>query len=50
MEKILLPVFLGRSDSERNLIKDRTVEGRILTKKRGVNFGRKRKLTNHQKY
>ena len=33
---------------ERNLIRDRTEEGRIQAKKRGVKFGRKSKLTEHQ--
>ena len=48
MGKFLLTVFLGLSELERNLIKDRTEEGRILAQKRGVKFSRKPKLTPHQ--
>ena len=48
MGKFLLTVFSGLSELERDLIKDRTAEGRILAQKRGVKFGRKPKLTNHQ--
>ncbi len=49
MEKFLLTVFAGLSELERSLIHDRTEEGRIAAKKRGVKFGRKYKLTNHQR-
>jgi DNA invertase Pin-like site-specific DNA recombinase len=48
MGEFLLTVFAGLSELVRNLIKDRTAEGRILAQKRGVKFGRKQKLTNHQ--
>jgi len=48
MGKFLLTVFAGLSELERNLINDRTAEGRILAQKRGVKFGRKHKLTPHQ--
>lgn len=48
MGKFLLTVFAGLSELERSLINDRTEEGRILAKKRGVKFGRKPKLTIHQ--
>ena len=48
MGKFLLTVFAGLSELERNLIKDRTEEGRISARKRGVKFGRKPKLTTHQ--
>ena len=48
MGKFLLTVFAGLSELERNLINDRTEEGRILARKRGVKFGRKPKLTPHQ--
>ncbi len=48
MGSFLLTVFAGLSELERNLIKDRTEEGRVQAKKRGVKFGRKAKLTEHQ--
>ncbi len=48
MGKFLLTVFTGLSELERNLIKERTEEGRISAQKRGVKFGRKNKLTPHQ--
>ncbi len=48
MGKFLLTVFAGLSELERSLIRDRTAEGRIAAKKRGVKFGRKPKLTSHQ--
>lgn len=49
MGSFLLTVFAGLSELERNLIRDRTEEGRVMAKKRGVQFGRKPKLTEHQK-
>ena len=48
MGKFLLTVFAGLSELERNLINERTDEGRTSAKKRGVKFGRKFKLTAHQ--
>jgi DNA invertase Pin-like site-specific DNA recombinase len=45
MGKFLLAVFAGLSELERNIINERTEEGRIAAKKRGVKFGRKPKLT-----
>ena len=48
MGKFLLTVFAGLSELERNLINERTDEGRISAKKRGVKFGRKLKLASHQ--
>ncbi len=48
MGKFLLTVFAGLSELERSLIRDRTEEGRMAAKKRGVKFGRKPKLTAHQ--
>ena len=49
MGKFLLTVLAGLSELERNLIKDRTAEGRQSARKRGVKFGRKPKLTTHQR-
>lgn len=40
--------FAELSELERNIINERTDEGRALAKKRGVKFGRKLKLTSHQ--
>ncbi len=48
MGKFLLTVFAGLSELERNLINERTEEGRSSARKRGVKFGRKFKLTPHQ--
>lgn len=48
MGKFLLTVFAGLSELERNLINERTENGRTSAKKRGVKFGRKAKLTPHQ--
>lgn len=48
MGKFLLTVFAGLSELERNLINERTDEGRTSARKRGVKFGRKFKLTPHQ--
>ena len=47
--KFLLTVFSGLSELERNLVKDRTGVGRQSARKRGVRFGRKPKLTTHQR-
>jgi len=49
MGKFLLTVFAGLSELERNIIRDRTQDGRIAATKRGVKFGRKPKLTDHQR-
>jgi DNA invertase Pin-like site-specific DNA recombinase len=48
MGKFLLTVFAGLSELERNLINERTNDGRTSAQKRGVKFGRKFKLTAHQ--
>jgi len=48
MGKFLLTVFAGLSELERNIINERTEEGRVSARKRGVKFGRKLKLTPHQ--
>ena len=47
--KFLLTVFAGLSELERNIINERTEEGCASAKKRGVEFGRKFKLTPHQR-
>ena len=48
-KELLLTVFKGLSDLERRLIRDRTGEGRMAAKERGVKFGRKHKLTDYQR-
>ncbi|MCY4129536.1 MAG: recombinase family protein [Gammaproteobacteria bacterium] len=48
MGKFLFTVFAGLSELERNIINERTEEGRASARKRGVKFGRKFKLTPHQ--
>ena len=42
--RMVLTVFAGIAEFERALIRQRTEEGRIAAKKRGVPFGRPRKL------
>jgi DNA invertase Pin-like site-specific DNA recombinase len=45
----MLTVLGGLAKFERHLILTRTSEGRVRAKARGVRFGRKPKLTKHQK-
>jgi DNA invertase Pin-like site-specific DNA recombinase len=47
--RLLLTVLGGLADFERDLIKARTGEGRDRAKARGVHFGPKFKLTQHQR-
>jgi len=44
----MLTVLGGLAEFERELIKSRTEEGRKRAQARGVRFGRKLKLTQHQ--
>ena len=46
--RLMLTVLGGLAEFERHLILTRTDEGRVRAKARGVRFGRKPKLTNHQ--
>ncbi len=48
MGKFLFTVFSGLSELERDIINERTEEGRRSAKTRGVKFGRAQKLTPHQ--
>ena len=48
MGKFLLTVFAGLSGLERNVIDERTEEGRASARKRGVRFGRKLRLAPHR--
>jgi DNA invertase Pin-like site-specific DNA recombinase len=47
--RLMLTVLGGLAEFERELIKARTGEGRKRAKDRGVQFGRPRKLTPHQR-
>jgi DNA invertase Pin-like site-specific DNA recombinase len=47
--KLMLTVLGGLAEFERHLILSRTDEGRVRAKARGVRFGRKPKLTKHQR-
>jgi len=46
--EVMLTVLGGLAEFERELIKARTEEGRKRAQARGVRFGRKLKLTQHQ--
>jgi DNA invertase Pin-like site-specific DNA recombinase len=46
--RLMLTVLGGLAEFEREMIRSRTSEGRALAKDRGVNMGRKPKLTSHQ--
>jgi DNA invertase Pin-like site-specific DNA recombinase len=47
--RLMLTVLGGLAEFERELIRDRTGEGRKRAKERGVKFGRPRKMTPHQR-
>jgi DNA invertase Pin-like site-specific DNA recombinase len=47
--RLMLTVLGGLAEFERELIKARTAEGRTRAQARGVKFGRKLKLTSHQR-
>jgi DNA invertase Pin-like site-specific DNA recombinase len=47
--RLMLTVLGGLAEFERELIRQRTGEGRKRAKERGVRFGRPRKLTPHQR-
>jgi DNA invertase Pin-like site-specific DNA recombinase len=47
--KLMITVLGGLAEFERHLILSRTSEGRARAKARGVKFGRKPKLTKHQR-
>ena len=46
---MLMAMFAGIAESERELIKERTSAGRSAAKPRGIRFGRPRKLSAEQK-
>jgi DNA invertase Pin-like site-specific DNA recombinase len=47
--RLMLTVLGGLAEFERELIRQRTGEGRERAKARGIRFGRKPKLTTHQR-
>jgi hypothetical protein len=47
--KMILTVFAGIAEFERDLIRERTGAGRIIAKAKGVRFGRPRKLNTEQR-
>ena len=47
--KLMITILAGLAEFERHLIFSRTSEGRIRAMANGVKFGRKPKLTKHQK-
>jgi DNA invertase Pin-like site-specific DNA recombinase len=47
--KLMITILGGLAEFERSLILSRTAEGRTRAKARGVKFGRKLKLTPHQR-
>jgi DNA invertase Pin-like site-specific DNA recombinase len=46
--KMIMTVFAGIAEFERDLIRERTQAGRVAAKSRGVRFGRPRKLNPEQ--
>jgi DNA invertase Pin-like site-specific DNA recombinase len=46
--KMIMTVFAGIAEFERDLIRERTAAGRMVAKSRGVRFGRPRKLNPQQ--
>ena len=47
--KMIMTVFAGIAEFERDLIRERTGAGRVAAQKRGVKFGRPQKLNPEQK-
>lgn len=47
--KMIMTVFAGIAEFERDLIRERTGAGRIAAKERGVRFGRPKKMNEEQK-
>jgi DNA invertase Pin-like site-specific DNA recombinase len=46
---MILTVFAGIAEFERDLIRERTGAGRVIAKANGVRFGRPRKLNTEQR-
>jgi DNA invertase Pin-like site-specific DNA recombinase len=47
--RLMLTVLGGLAEFERHLILNQTAEGRVRAKAKGIKFGRKPKLTKHQR-
>ena len=47
--KMVMTVFAGIAEFERDLIRERTSVGRIAAKQRGIRFGRPKKMNEEQK-
>nr|WP_216824516.1 recombinase family protein [Candidatus Fukatsuia symbiotica] len=47
--KMIMTVFAGIAEFERDLIRERTSAGRVAAKQRGVRFGRPEKMNEEQK-
>ena len=47
--KMIMTVFAGIAEFERDLIRERTSAGRIAAKQRGIRFGRPKKMNEEQK-
>jgi DNA invertase Pin-like site-specific DNA recombinase len=47
--KMIMTIFAGIAEFERDVIRERTGAGRLLAKQRGVRFGRPQKLKNDQR-
>lgn len=47
--KMIMTVFAGIAEFERDLIRERTGAGRVAAKQRGVRFGRPEKMNDEQK-
>ena len=47
--KMIMTVFAGIAEFERDLIRERTAVGRVAAKQRGIRFGRPKKMNEEQK-
>lgn len=47
--KMIMTVFAGIAEFERDLIRERTSAGRVAAKQRGIQFGRPKKMNEEQK-
>lgn len=47
--KMIMTIFAGIAEFERDLIRERTSAGRVAAKQRGVRFGRPKKMNEEQK-
>ncbi len=47
--KMIMTIFAGIAEFERDLIRERTYAGRVAAKQRGIRFGRPQKMNDEQK-